>query len=324
MREQVRVTSIEQFNGDLQYHVSNVAVDAYNTAQETPVENSSIDTDQLIDDAVIEQSHKLEQLIKDKEQLMVSYFLGLKSGNLEEVERIKKLIKDVSLEAYNEFIIEIDAKIIAILKTLDIEKLVAKRKEDDIRFTKEEIDNNINENQEESIPKKVEPITNVEEVKSQGNFNPANPEYLANIFAAVGCPIDKKEDVVEDVTIVKEEESIVSGWGNVPPKEVAKPMATIKEEMARLNIVVPEKKKEQPCDTEIGTNGLTIFKNPQGDVIAIGDIILDARESMIVNRIKNKTPEQIYKMRKDNERSIKERAEVESVMIDTSDEPYLL
>lgn len=272
-KEQILGTASDQFNGDLNYFVKDMAVEAYETAQETSVEDTKLDTEQLIDTEMAAKSEKLEALLKDKEELMLNYFMSLRTGDQREMERIKKLIKDVSEEAYQSFIVDIDAKIIAILKTLDMEALVAEKNSTNRMIEEEKaeqeaviapmVEKVVKPTIAPVIPVKVvEPTTvapainvaevvvpvvekKIEVVKKVGSFDPANTDYMSNLTGALGVGKVKEKGtgtIVVDAPVIPVAPIVVT-----PP--VQEKVATETEESITSGWGVTPKTPLQPVET---------------------------------------------------------------------------
>lgn len=204
MKNKKRITREvnDQLNGDLDFFVKDVAISAYKESKEATVDNvNELNIEQMIDHECAAKSSELEEIVKNKENLMLKYFMSLRNGNTQEVENIKALIKSVSEETYQEFLKDVDEKIIAILKTLDMEKLIAEQEELDNKFAKDTSETPVaEERREEAVITPIAPIqepTGILEVtkdstgskESVGSFHPDNTNYYGNMMNA--CGIDQ-------------------------------------------------------------------------------------------------------------------------------------
>jgi hypothetical protein len=275
----------DQLNADFNYMVQKQGVEVYEKVTQEPVVDSKVDVDDLIDKECLSKSEALEEVIRNKEQLMVDYFRSLQTGDSNRMEEIKKQIKGISDKVYEEFLVDLDNKIIEVLKTLDMEKLLKEKKEmeqgykeevapiivkEETVLTKEEEEIFSNTPTQEVVPPQVD-----DEGLEEGIYNPGHSQNRSFLLEqlGIGIPATPSKPVVDE---------------SIPV------YATIQEEMKAKGIVVPQKREEKALPTTVTEKGRIATLDMEGKIIEVDGVRLNVQIYNAVNYFMSMTPDQGY------------------------------
>jgi len=318
MRDKTTMEVKDQLDADLLYMVKEKSVEVYEeVSQEKPRAGLEVgDVQDLIDDECLSKSNALEKVIKNKEALMVSYFRSLQDGNTKKLEEIKAQIKAVGDDVYEKFLVDLDKKIIDILKTLDMDKLLKEKKETKASY-KVELEPTV---AEIKVAEEVKPVLTQEVVQEpvqatetvvddegleEGIYNPNHSGNRDFILNRIMPNRDKQEDNYESSPVI---DSIMSTPVQPVLDNTAPKFDTIKEEMNAVGIKVPNN-KEKDLPTRITEKGRTAVLNTEGHIIEIDNVRLDMMIYNSVNFFRNMTEDEAYENQVESDRIKKMKAD---------------
>jgi hypothetical protein len=282
----------DQLNADFNYMVQKQGVEVYEKVSQEPVVDSKVDVDDLIDKECLSKSEALEEVIRNKEQLMADYFRSLQTGDSDRMEEIKKQIKGISDKVYEEFLVDLDNKIIEVLKTLDMDKLLKEKKEMEQGYkekvaptvdkieppvltqVEEEIFSNTPVQTTQEVAKIIPPQVDDEGLE-EGIYNPNHSQNRSFLLEqlGIGVPATPSKPVIDE---------------SVPV------YASIQDEMEALGIKPPQKKEERELDTVITEGGRTATLDMDGRIMEIDGVRLDVQFYNSLNFFKNMSPDEAY------------------------------